>query len=46
MAAGNLFAILYRIDHDLSWLGRQEILRILSEKLRKTKKKRRNPRKN
>ena len=38
MAAGNLFAILYRSDYDLSWLGRQEILRIRSEKPRKTKK--------
>ena len=32
MAAGNLFAILYKSDNDL-W--RQEILRLRSEKLRK-----------
>jgi hypothetical protein len=38
MAAGNLFAILYRSDYDLSWLGRQEILRILSENPRKSEK--------
>jgi hypothetical protein len=38
MAAGNLFAILYRSDHDLYCLGREEILRTRSEKPRKTKK--------
>ena len=38
MAARNLFAILYSSDHDISWLGIQEILRISSEKPRKTKK--------
>ena len=35
MASGNLFSILYSSDHDLSFLRRQEILRLMSEKPRK-----------
>ena len=38
MAAGNLFSILYSSDHDISRLVRQEIIRIRSEKPRKSKK--------
>ena len=38
MAAGNLFAIYYKVVIMTFRLGRKEILRILSEKPRKAKK--------
>ena len=38
MAAGNLFAIYYKVVIMTFRLGRKEILRILSEKTRKAKK--------